>query len=26
VPAIWIHRVAGVGFLVMGILFLLGKG
>jgi Ca2+/H+ antiporter, TMEM165/GDT1 family len=26
VPAVWIHRVAGVGFLVMGILFLLGKG
>ena len=26
VPEIWIHRVAGVGFLVMGVLFLLGKG
>jgi putative Ca2+/H+ antiporter (TMEM165/GDT1 family) len=26
VPAIWIQRVAGVGFLVMGVLFLIGKG
>jgi putative Ca2+/H+ antiporter (TMEM165/GDT1 family) len=26
VPAIWIHRVAGAGFIVMGVLFLLGKG
>lgn len=26
VPAVWIHRVAGVGFILMGILFLAGKG
>ena len=26
VPEIWIHRVAGVGFIVMGVLFLAGKG
>jgi Ca2+/H+ antiporter, TMEM165/GDT1 family len=26
VPAVWIHRVAGVGFIVMGVLFLAGKG
>lgn len=26
VPEIWIHRIAGVGFLVMGVLFLIGKG
>ncbi len=26
VPAIWIQRVAGLGFLVMGVLFLVGKG
>jgi Ca2+/H+ antiporter, TMEM165/GDT1 family len=26
VPEIWIHRVAGVGFIVMGALFLAGKG
>ena len=26
VPAIWIHRLAGAGFIVMGVLFLLGKG
>ena len=25
VPEIWIHRAAGVGFLVMGVLFLAGK-
>jgi len=25
VPEIWIRRVAGVGFLVMGVLFLMGK-
>jgi Ca2+/H+ antiporter, TMEM165/GDT1 family len=25
VPEIWIHRTAGVGFLVMGVLFLIGK-
>lgn len=25
VPEIWIKRVAGVGFLAMGVLFLLGK-
>lgn len=25
VPAIWIKRVAGLGFLVMGVLFLVGK-
>jgi putative Ca2+/H+ antiporter (TMEM165/GDT1 family) len=25
VPEIWIKRVAGVGFLVMGVLFLMGK-
>lgn len=25
VPEIWIHRVAGVGFIVMGVLFLTGK-
>ena len=26
VPPVWIHRAAGVGFIVMGILFLAGKG
>lgn len=26
VPPVWIHRAAGVGFLVMGVLFLVGKG
>jgi putative Ca2+/H+ antiporter (TMEM165/GDT1 family) len=26
VPAIWIQRIAGLGFLVMGVLFLVGKG
>lgn len=26
VPEVWIHRVAGVGFIVMGVLFLAGKG
>jgi len=26
VPAIWIHRAAGVGFIVLGLFFLLGKG
>jgi Ca2+/H+ antiporter, TMEM165/GDT1 family len=26
VPEIWIQRAAGVGFLVMGVLFLAGKG
>jgi putative Ca2+/H+ antiporter (TMEM165/GDT1 family) len=25
VPEAWIRRVAGIGFLVMGVLFLLGK-
>jgi putative Ca2+/H+ antiporter (TMEM165/GDT1 family) len=25
VPEIWIHRAAGVGFLIMGMLFLAGK-
>lgn len=25
VPEVWIQRAAGVGFLVMGVLFLLGK-
>ena len=25
VPAVWIRRLAGVGFLVMGVLFLVGK-
>ncbi len=25
VPEVWIHRAAGVGFLVMGLLFLSGK-
>jgi hypothetical protein len=25
VPELWIHRAAGVGFLVMGVLFLMGK-
>jgi putative Ca2+/H+ antiporter (TMEM165/GDT1 family) len=25
VPELWIHRAAGVGFLVMGVLFLVGK-
>jgi Ca2+/H+ antiporter, TMEM165/GDT1 family len=25
VPEIWIHRAAGVGFLIMGVLFLSGK-
>jgi putative Ca2+/H+ antiporter (TMEM165/GDT1 family) len=25
VPPVWIHRVAGVGFIVMGVLFLVGK-
>ena len=25
VPEIWIHRAAGVGFLIMGVLFLIGK-
>ena len=26
VPEVWIHRAAGVGFLIMGVLFLAGKG
>ncbi len=26
VPEVWIHRVAGVGFIVMGVRFLAGKG
>ncbi len=26
VPEVWIQRVAGVGFIVMGVLFLAGKG
>jgi putative Ca2+/H+ antiporter (TMEM165/GDT1 family) len=26
VPEVWIHRAAGVGFIVMGALFLAGKG
>jgi putative Ca2+/H+ antiporter (TMEM165/GDT1 family) len=26
VPEVWIHRIAGVGFVVMGGLFLFGKG
>jgi putative Ca2+/H+ antiporter (TMEM165/GDT1 family) len=26
VPAIWIQRAAGVGFIVMGVLFLAGRG
>lgn len=26
VPAIWIHRAAGVAFITMGIFFLAGKG
>jgi putative Ca2+/H+ antiporter (TMEM165/GDT1 family) len=26
VPAVWISRLAGTGFIVMGVLFLLGKG
>jgi putative Ca2+/H+ antiporter (TMEM165/GDT1 family) len=26
VPEVWIHRVAGVGFIAMGVLFLAGKG
>jgi putative Ca2+/H+ antiporter (TMEM165/GDT1 family) len=25
VPEVWIHRAAGVGFLIMGMLFLAGK-
>jgi len=25
IPAVWIHRAAGVAFVVMGILLLLGK-
>ena len=26
VSPVWIHRAAGVGFIVMGVLFLAGKG
>jgi putative Ca2+/H+ antiporter (TMEM165/GDT1 family) len=26
VPPVWIHRTAGVGFLVLGVIFLAGKG
>jgi len=26
VPEVWIHRIAGVGFLAMGVLFLTGRG
>jgi len=26
VPEVWIHRAAGVGFIIMGVLFLAGKG
>ncbi len=26
IPEVWIHRAAGVGFIVMGVLFLAGKG
>jgi len=26
VPEVWLQRAAGTGFLVMGVLFLLGKG
>jgi len=26
IPPVWIHRAAGVAFVVMGILILLGKG
>jgi putative Ca2+/H+ antiporter (TMEM165/GDT1 family) len=26
VPEVWIHRVAGVGFIIMGAIFLLGRG
>jgi putative Ca2+/H+ antiporter (TMEM165/GDT1 family) len=26
VPEVWIHRVAGAGFIIMGVLFLAGKG
>jgi Ca2+/H+ antiporter, TMEM165/GDT1 family len=26
VPEVWIQRGAGVGFVIMGVLFLVGKG
>jgi len=26
VPAVWIQRAAGVGFIVLGLFFLMGKG
>jgi putative Ca2+/H+ antiporter (TMEM165/GDT1 family) len=26
VPEVWIRRAAGIGFLIMGVLFLAGKG
>jgi putative Ca2+/H+ antiporter (TMEM165/GDT1 family) len=26
VPEVWLQRAAGVGFIVMGVLFLTGKG
>lgn len=26
VPEVWIHRVAGAGFIIMGVLFLVGRG
>jgi putative Ca2+/H+ antiporter (TMEM165/GDT1 family) len=26
VPEVWIHRAAGVGFIIMGVLFLAGRG
>lgn len=26
VPEVWIHRIAGVGFILMGFLFITGRG